>query len=101
MCVGKGRIRDVDDDSPLFKRRIEVGETETVVHSDSAFGSVSYLRLKNAKLVEKERQLQQEGTHARTPPLLDAVGRRTLKAAQAGADARSAAKRSWPAKFIA
>nr|CDI55534.1 conserved hypothetical protein [Melanopsichium pennsylvanicum 4] len=80
VCGEGGEYETLTINSPLFKKRLDVGETETVVHSDSAFGSVSYLRLKNARLVEKAT----EGKHAakaRTPPLLDKVGRRTLRAA--------------------
>ncbi|GAC95882.1 endoribonuclease [Pseudozyma hubeiensis SY62] len=80
VCGEGGEYETLTIDSPLFKRRIDVGETETVVHSDGGgFGSVSYLKLKNAKLVEKDVQAQSKAT---TPPLLDAVGRKTLKAIQ-------------------
>uniref|UniRef100_V5EZ25 Diphthine--ammonia ligase n=1 Tax=Kalmanozyma brasiliensis (strain GHG001) TaxID=1365824 RepID=V5EZ25_KALBG len=85
VCGEGGEYETLTIDSPLFRKRIEVGETETVVHSDSGFGSVSYLRLKNARLVDKEDGLT--ATTARTPPLLDAIGRRTLRAAQAEEDA--------------
>lgn len=84
VCGEGGEYETLTIDSPLFKKRIEVGETETVVHSDSGFGSVSYLRLRNAKLVDKGREQEREGC-ARTPPLLDGPGRRTLKAVQSGA----------------
>lgn len=87
VCGEGGEYETLTIDSPLFKKRIEVGETETVVHSDSSFGSVSYLRLKNARLVEKEDG--DTATTARTPPLLDAVGRRTLTAARGTANASS------------
>ncbi|SPO24210.1 uncharacterized protein UTRI_03478 [Ustilago trichophora] len=82
VCGEGGEYETLTIDSPLFKKRIDVGEVETVVHSDSGFGSVSYLRLKNAKLVEKDDVGEQERREARTPPLLDTVGRRTLRAAQ-------------------
>ncbi|SPO23981.1 uncharacterized protein UTRI_03478_B [Ustilago trichophora] len=87
VCGEGGEYETLTIDSPLFKKRIDVGEVETVVHSDSGFGSVSYLRLKNAKLVEKDGVEEQERREARTPPLLDAVGRRTLRAAQHSAAA--------------
>ncbi|CDR99919.1 hypothetical protein, partial [Sporisorium scitamineum] len=84
VCGEGGEYETLTIDSPLFRRRIEVGQTETVVHSDSGFGSVSYLRLKNARLVEKVEK-QKQGGWARTPPLLDDVGRRMLKAVQSRA----------------
>lgn len=80
VCGEGGEYETLTIDSPLFRKRIEVGDTETVIHSDGGgFGSVSYLRLKNAKLVEKEGHLD---CKARTPPLLDVVGQRTLKTIQ-------------------
>ncbi|CBQ69413.1 conserved hypothetical protein [Sporisorium reilianum SRZ2] len=89
VCGEGGEYETLTIDSPLFKQRIDVGETETVVHSDSGFGSVSYLRLKNAKLVEKQEELKREEGWARTPPLLDAVGRRTLSAVRSAVGSSS------------
>lgn len=83
VCGEGGEYETLTVDSPLFRKRLDVRETETVVHSDSAFGSVSYLRLRNARLVEKE---EREGKwEVKTPPLLDKVGRRALRAAKAAA----------------
>ncbi len=83
VCGEGGEYETLTIDSPLFKQRVDVGEVETVVHSDSGFGSVSYLRLKNAKLVDKEESLdQRESSKAKTPDLLDRIGRRTFKAAK-------------------
>lgn len=84
VCGEGGEYETLTIDSPLFYSRIDVAQTETVVHSESGFGSVSYLRLKNARLMEKEGEEQRRETRrrAKTPDLLDAVGTRTLKAAQ-------------------
>ncbi|KAJ9474400.1 Diphthine--ammonia ligase [Pseudozyma hubeiensis] len=80
VCGEGGEYETLTIDSPLFKKRIDVGETETVVHSDGGgFGSVSYLKLKNAKLVEKDVQGECKAT---TPSLFDAIGRKTLQAIQ-------------------
>ncbi|KAJ1023321.1 hypothetical protein NDA18_004848 [Ustilago nuda] len=79
VCGEGGEYETLTIDSPLFENKVDVGDVERVLHSDSGFGSVSYLRLVNARLVEKERGEGQR-SKARTPPLLDVVGRRTLKA---------------------
>ncbi|SAM85808.1 uncharacterized protein UBRO_07150 [Ustilago bromivora] len=81
VCGEGGEYETLTIDSPLFEKKVDVGDVERVVHSDSGFGSVSYLRLVNARLVEKERGEGQR-RKARTPPLLDVVGRRTLRAVQ-------------------
>ncbi|GAK67674.1 meiotically up-regulated 71 protein [Moesziomyces antarcticus] len=81
VCGEGGEYETLAVDSPLFKQRIDLQDVETVVHSDSGFGSVSYLRLKNAVLVPKD--VEQSKTRATTPPLLDALGERTLAAARA------------------
>lgn len=81
VCGEGGEYETLAIDSPLFKQRIDLRDVETVVHSDSGFGSVSYLRLKNAVLVPKDAD--QSKVEATTPPLLDALGERTLAAARA------------------
>ncbi|EPT03708.1 hypothetical protein FOMPIDRAFT_49117 [Fomitopsis schrenkii] len=43
----------VSCDCPLFKRKIKLTETETVIHSDNGFATVAYLRVKNAALEQK------------------------------------------------
>lgn len=73
--------------------------TETVVHSDAAFASVSYLRVQDTELVEKPagsygREAVQAALHA--PPLLDPLGQRTLAAAQWSGDAEAPAMDAAP-----
>jgi hypothetical protein len=68
---GRRRVRDIDTGLCCFQapdnsvRHLERShnrhltrtsrtETETVIHSDSAFATVAYLRIKSAHLVEKD-----------------------------------------------
>ncbi|PWY98963.1 hypothetical protein BCV70DRAFT_201181 [Testicularia cyperi] len=83
VCGEGGEYETLTLDSPLFKKRIRIMETETVVHSDSAFGSVSYLRILKAGLEDK----QVDASAVREwkvpiPNTLDSIGFKTLKAAQ-------------------
>ncbi|SPO36938.1 uncharacterized protein PSFLO_02409 [Pseudozyma flocculosa] len=78
VCGEGGEYETLTLDSPLFKKRIEIQETETVIHSDSGFGSVSYLRIKRAALVDKELTADLEATTI--PDDLDALSKRTLQA---------------------
>ncbi|KAL0136907.1 ATP binding domain 4-like protein [Mucor lusitanicus] len=45
ICGEGGEYETFTVDCPLFKKRIIVEETETVVHSDDAFAQVAYLKL--------------------------------------------------------
>lgn len=56
ICGEGGEYESLTLDCPAFKSRIELVETEQVIHSDSGFATVAYLRVKNAKLVPKEPQ---------------------------------------------
>ncbi|KAI8367755.1 hypothetical protein BD560DRAFT_454888 [Blakeslea trispora] len=53
ICGEGGEYETFTIDCPLFKKRIVVEETETVVHSDDAFAQVAYLKFKSCSLVEK------------------------------------------------
>ncbi|KLO15862.1 hypothetical protein SCHPADRAFT_920076 [Schizopora paradoxa] len=54
ICGEGGEYETLTLDCPLFKRRIELQETETVIHSASDFAPVAYMRVKLARLVDKE-----------------------------------------------
>ncbi|KAF9818346.1 hypothetical protein IEO21_02861 [Rhodonia placenta] len=51
------KLVDNNNNCPLFKRRIQLTETETVIHSDNDFATVAYLRIKNATLEDKHSRL--------------------------------------------
>lgn len=53
ICGEGGEYETFTIDCPLFKRRIVVEDTETVIHSDDAFAQVAYLRFKKCTTVEK------------------------------------------------
>ncbi|KAI7893059.1 uncharacterized protein EV154DRAFT_503114 [Mucor mucedo] len=53
ICGEGGEYETFTVDCPLFKRRIVVEETETVIHSDDAFAQVAYLKFKKCTTVEK------------------------------------------------
>ncbi|KAI8365387.1 uncharacterized protein BYT42DRAFT_589729 [Radiomyces spectabilis] len=63
ICGEGGEYETFTIDCPLFKKRISVEETETIVHSDDAFAPVAYLRFLRCSVVEKtaeERQAHPE-----------------------------------------
>ncbi|KAJ7129533.1 hypothetical protein C8R44DRAFT_700368 [Mycena epipterygia] len=53
ICGEGGEYETLTLDCPLFKHRIILTEVETVIHSDSAFATVAFLRIKNAVLEPK------------------------------------------------
>ncbi|KAF8195745.1 hypothetical protein K438DRAFT_1918923 [Mycena galopus ATCC 62051] len=53
ICGEGGEYETLTLDCPLFKHRIVLTEVETVIHSDSDFATVAYLRIKNATLQAK------------------------------------------------
>lgn len=53
VCGEGGEYETLTLDCPLFKRRINLTDTETVIHSDSDFATVAYLRVRRAVLEEK------------------------------------------------
>ncbi|KAI0303257.1 hypothetical protein BC826DRAFT_903387 [Russula brevipes] len=56
ICGEGGEYESLTLDCPLFKRRITLLETETVVHSDSGFATVAFLRIRRASLDPKSQQ---------------------------------------------
>jgi hypothetical protein len=56
---------------------------ETVLHADSSFASVSYLRVKRAHLEDKEAGATTLAD-VKVPPMLDWLGESTRAAAAAG-----------------
>ncbi|KDQ20709.1 hypothetical protein BOTBODRAFT_61808, partial [Botryobasidium botryosum FD-172 SS1] len=71
ICGEGGEYESLTLDCPIFKQRINLISTETVIHSDNDFASVAYLRIKEAALEAKE------GFIARAvpaPPLLTEQG---------------------------
>ncbi|KAI0682865.1 hypothetical protein BC835DRAFT_1409526 [Cytidiella melzeri] len=67
VCGEGGEYETLTLDCPLFKYRINLEETETVIHSDNDFATVAYLRIKRATLKEK----QDIDVNPTIPPLLD------------------------------
>ncbi|KAJ7682662.1 hypothetical protein DFH06DRAFT_1389612 [Mycena polygramma] len=68
ICGEGGEYETLTLDCPLFKHRIVLTEVETVIHSDSDFATVAYLRIKNATL-EPKPVLENPVFHV--PELLD------------------------------
>ncbi|KAI8971646.1 ATP-binding domain-containing protein 4 [Mycotypha africana] len=56
ICGEGGEYETFTLDCPLFKRRIVVEETETVIHSDDAFAQVAYLKFKKCTLQAKTQE---------------------------------------------
>ncbi|KAI9492458.1 hypothetical protein BDB00DRAFT_828195 [Zychaea mexicana] len=54
ICGEGGEYETFTLDCPLFRKRIVVEETETVVHSDDAFAPVAYLKFKRCAIADKE-----------------------------------------------
>lgn len=75
ICGEGGEYETLTLDSPLFVQKIVIDAAETVIHSDSAFGSVSYLRITQAHLESKSEV--QATPQVPTPRLFDNIGRRT------------------------
>lgn len=53
VCGEGGEYETFTLDCPLFKKRLVLEESETVVHSDDAFAQVAYLNLKRVRLEDK------------------------------------------------
>ncbi|CEP12589.1 hypothetical protein [Parasitella parasitica] len=53
ICGEGGEYETFTIDCPLFKKRIVVEETETIMHSNDAFAPVAYLKFKKCALVDK------------------------------------------------
>ncbi|KAH9966095.1 hypothetical protein BC827DRAFT_1369118 [Russula dissimulans] len=56
ICGEGGEYETLTLDCPLFKRRITLLETETVIHSDNDFATVAFLRIRRASLDLKPDQ---------------------------------------------
>ncbi|XP_002731447.1 uncharacterized protein LOC100368513 [Saccoglossus kowalevskii] len=54
VCGEGGEYETFTLDCPLFNKKIVVYETTKVIHSDDAFATVAYLRLKNITLEDKK-----------------------------------------------
>ncbi|CAK5275596.1 unnamed protein product [Mycena citricolor] len=67
ICGEGGEYETLTLDCPMFKKRIHLIEVEPVIHSDNAFATVAFLRIKRAVLEEKEIDVRTP----RQPPLLD------------------------------
>ncbi|KAF8974438.1 hypothetical protein BDZ97DRAFT_23573 [Flammula alnicola] len=67
ICGEGGEYETLTLDCPLFKRKIKLIETETVIHSDNDFATVAFLRIKGAELEAKPMSIQS----ASVPPLLE------------------------------
>ncbi|KAI0068768.1 hypothetical protein BV25DRAFT_1986338 [Artomyces pyxidatus] len=68
ICGEGGEYETLTLDCQMFKQRITLVDTETVVHSDSDFATVAFLRVKNARLDPK---ISGELSQVAVPPLLD------------------------------
>ncbi|EJD53709.1 adenine nucleotide alpha hydrolases-like protein [Auricularia subglabra TFB-10046 SS5] len=77
VCGEGGEYETFTLDCPLFKQRIQVQETETVIHSDSAFGTVAFLKFTSAALVDKSST---QSVNVTVPPLLDDIAQDVLDA---------------------
>ncbi|KAJ7507949.1 hypothetical protein B0H11DRAFT_1849356 [Mycena galericulata] len=53
ICGEGGEYETLTLDCPMFKHRIVLTEVETVIHSDSGFATVAFLRIKTATLHPK------------------------------------------------
>ncbi|KAG1759806.1 hypothetical protein EDD22DRAFT_848950 [Suillus occidentalis] len=68
ICGEGGEYETLTLDSPLFKHRIVLDETEVVMHTDNEFAPVAYLRIKQASLCPKESSMD---GRVEVPPLLE------------------------------
>ncbi|KAJ3074123.1 ATP binding domain 4 [Podochytrium sp. JEL0797] len=53
ICGEGGEYETLTIDCPLFKKRIQLIETETVIHSNDAFAIVAYFKVNKFALIEK------------------------------------------------
>ncbi|KAF9968899.1 hypothetical protein BGZ73_009079 [Actinomortierella ambigua] len=54
ICGEGGEYETLTLDCPLFKKRIVIKESETVIHSDGAFAQVAYLRFRQLDVEDKD-----------------------------------------------
>ncbi|KIM46059.1 hypothetical protein M413DRAFT_441121 [Hebeloma cylindrosporum] len=67
ICGEGGEYETLTLDCPLFKHRINLTDTEIVIHADNDFATVAFLRIKEAELQKKPPQAR----IALIPPILD------------------------------
>ncbi|KAH9077328.1 hypothetical protein EDB83DRAFT_2645725 [Lactarius deliciosus] len=79
ICGEGGEYETLTLDCPLFKQRITLLETETVIHSDSDFATVAFLRIRRVSLDPKTEQ----SPDVAVPALLDHPYRHVEKDIQA------------------
>ncbi|PVU86286.1 hypothetical protein BB561_006754 [Smittium simulii] len=53
VCGEGGEYESFTLDCPLFKKKIEIVEWETIIHSDDAFAPVCLAKINKVKLIEK------------------------------------------------
>ncbi|KAF9159213.1 hypothetical protein DFQ26_006817 [Actinomortierella ambigua] len=54
ICGEGGEYETMTLDCPLFRKRIIIKESETIIHSDGAFAQVAYLRFKQLEVEDKD-----------------------------------------------
>ncbi|KAF9534194.1 hypothetical protein CPB83DRAFT_803923 [Crepidotus variabilis] len=69
ICGEGGEYESLTLDCPLFKHRIIITETETIIHSDNDFATVAFLRIKGARLEAKSPDIIKD--IFTPPPLVD------------------------------
>lgn len=82
ICGEGGEYETLTLDCPLFHKRIVIDKTTTVIHSDSSFASVFYLRIDKAHLEEKEER-SASLQDVLMPSLLDRLSTSTLTVCEA------------------
>ncbi|WFD33191.1 diphthine--ammonia ligase [Malassezia cuniculi] len=83
VCGEGGEYETLALDAPIFARRVHIRASESVLHSDAAFASVSYLRILDAELLDKHPEDYGDAAIARlvhAPPLLDPLSTAILDA---------------------
>lgn len=53
VCGEGGEFETFTLDCPLFRKRIVIDDTQTIIHSNDAFAKVGFLRINKLKLVDK------------------------------------------------
>ncbi|KAK0550366.1 hypothetical protein OC846_003701, partial [Tilletia horrida] len=81
VCGEGGEYETLTLDCPLFKRRINLVETEVVTHAEAAFASVAYLKITKAELVPKDSDSNTTVDQVIIPSELDNIGEITRAAA--------------------
>lgn len=53
VCGEGGEFETFVRDCPLYRQRIELKETETIIHSNDDLAPVAYLKLNKIELIKK------------------------------------------------